>query len=65
VLVLSQISGIEVIEGIEQPIPCQQGRTESPPVNGKLVSRPVLNGLHHTTLWVAAQSVGHNQAVYH
>jgi transposase InsO family protein len=49
-------------QGIEQRIPCQQGRTESPPVNGKLVSRPVLNGLHHTTSWVATQSVGHNQA---
>jgi hypothetical protein len=53
---------------IEQRIPCQQGRPESPPVGGKLLARPVLNGLHHTYLWVATQSVGHGQAqrpIYH
>ncbi len=49
-------------QGIEQRIPCQPGMTESPPVNGKLASRPVLNGLHHTYSRVATQSVGHGQA---
>jgi hypothetical protein len=55
-------------QGIEQRIPCQQGRPESPPVGGKLSARPVLNGLHHTYSWVATQSVGHSQAqrpIYH
>ncbi|MGD1992926.1 MAG: hypothetical protein PVI59_07010 [Anaerolineae bacterium] len=55
-------------QGIEQRIPCQPGPPESPPVNGKPLSRPVLNGLHHTTSWVATQSVGHSQAqrpIYH
>jgi hypothetical protein len=54
--------------GIEQRIPCQQGRLESPPANDRLSARPVLNGLYHTTSWVATQSVGHGQAqrsIYH
>ena len=52
-------------QGINQRIPGQSVRPEpleSPPGNGKLVSRPVLNGLHHTYSWVGAQSVGHSQA---
>jgi hypothetical protein len=55
-------------QGIEQRVPCQQGRPESPPVGGKLSARPVLNGLHHTYSWVATQDVGHGQAqrpIYH
>jgi hypothetical protein len=34
-------------QGIEQRIPCRSERLETPPVNGTLASRPVLNGLHH------------------
>jgi putative transposase len=40
-------------QGIEQRIPCQLERPETPPVNGKLASRPVLNGLHHDYYWRA------------
>jgi hypothetical protein len=35
-----RIRGELVHLGIEQRIPCQQGRPQSPPVNGRLVSRP-------------------------
>jgi hypothetical protein len=31
-------------------------------VNGKLLSRSVLNRMHHTYSWVATQSVGYGQA---
>jgi transposase InsO family protein len=51
-------------QGIDQRIPGQSerpGTLESPPSNGKLISRPVLNGLHHTYYWAATQSVGHSQ----
>jgi hypothetical protein len=54
--------------GIEQRIPFLQVGPKSPPVGGELSARPVLNGLHHTTSWVATQSVGHGQAqrpIYH
>jgi hypothetical protein len=45
-------------QGIEQHIPCRPERLETPPVNGKLVSRPVLNGIHHDYFWQAAGCVG-------
>jgi transposase InsO family protein len=55
-------------QGIEQRIPCQSEPPGPPPVNGKLSSRPVLNGLHHNYSWLATRSVGHSQAqrsIYH
>ena len=47
---------------IEQCIPCRTEQLEGPPVNARLSSQPVLNGLHHTYSWVATQSVEHSQA---
>jgi putative transposase len=44
-------------QGIEQHIPCQPDRPESPPANGKIASRPVLSGLHHDYYWQAAESI--------
>ena len=38
-------------QGIEQRIPCQPERLETPPTNRNLVSRPVLSGLHHDYSW--------------
>jgi putative transposase len=56
-------------QGIEQRIPCRPERPDAPPVNGKLVSRPVLNGLHHDYYWQAAgcdgQGRGQPQATCH
>lgn len=56
-------------QGIEQRIPCQPERLETPPVNGKLASRPVLGGLHHDYYWQAAecvgQGIGQPQAHFH
>jgi len=49
-------------QGIEQCIPCRTEQLEGPPVNARLSSQPVLNGLHHTYSWVATQSVEHSQA---
>jgi len=40
-------------QGIEQHIPCQPERPEGPPASGKIVSRPVLDGLHHDYYWQA------------
>jgi transposase InsO family protein len=45
-------------QGIEQHIPCRPEWLETPPPNGKLVSRRVLNGLHHDYYWQAAGCVG-------
>jgi putative transposase len=44
-------------QGIEQRIPCRPERLEKAPPNGKLVSRPVLNGLHHDYFWQAAECI--------
>jgi len=56
-------------QGIEQRIPCRPERLETAPVNGKLASRPVLNGLHHDYFWQAAgcdgQGRGQPQATCH
>lgn len=51
-------------QGIDQCIPCQSERLESPDGDGKLASRPVLNGLHHTYSWMGTQSVEYNQDRY-
>jgi putative transposase len=45
-------------QGIEQHIPCQPDRPQAPPLGGKIISRPVLSGLHHDYYWQAAESVG-------
>ncbi|MEA3340186.1 MAG: integrase core domain-containing protein [Chloroflexota bacterium] len=45
-------------QGIEQRIPCRPERPEPPPASGKVASRPVLSGLHHSYFWQAADSVG-------
>ena len=45
-------------QGIKQHIPCQPERLETPPLGGKVASRPVLRGLHHDYYWQAAESVG-------
>jgi transposase InsO family protein len=34
-------------QGIEQCIPCQMEQVDGRPVNARLSSQPVLNGLHH------------------
>jgi len=56
-------------QGIEQGIPCRPERLETPPVNGKLSSRPVLSSLHHDYYWLAEECVGQGrgqpQAHYH
>jgi putative transposase len=56
-------------QGIKQRIPCRPERLETAPVNGKLVSRPVLSGLHHDYFWQAAgcdgQGRGQPQATCH
>jgi hypothetical protein len=38
-------------QGIEQRIPCQPERLETPPINRAPASRPVLGGLHHDYGW--------------
>jgi putative transposase len=43
-------------QGITQRIPYQPERPEDPPASGKIVSRPVLGGLHHDYYWQAAGS---------
>jgi putative transposase len=45
-------------QGIKQHIPCRPERLETAPHKGKLISRPVLNGLHHNYYWQAAGCVG-------
>lgn len=49
-------------QGIAQRIPCRPERLETPPVNGKLSSRPVLSGLHHDYYWQAVGNTGQGQA---
>lgn len=49
-------------QGIEQRIPCPSQTPQSPPLNQKLSSRPVLSGLHHDYFCQAAGSVGQSQA---
>jgi putative transposase len=45
-------------QGIEKRIPCRPERPETPTVDGKLASRPILSGLHHDYYWQATQPVG-------
>jgi putative transposase len=45
-------------QGIKQRIPCRPVQLGAPPVNGELLSRPVLAGLHHDCFWQAAGCVG-------
>ena len=52
-------------QDIEQRIPCPSQPLETPPINGKVASRPVLNGLHHDYFWQAAGSVGQRQSRLH
>ena len=40
-------------QGIEQRVPCQPERPNAPSLDGKVVSRPLLNGLHHDYYWQA------------
>ena len=40
-------------QGIEQQIPCRPGSFANPLVNGKVISKPVLGGLHHDYSWRA------------
>jgi len=38
-------------QGIEQQKPCRPGQLATPPDNGKVISTPVLGGLHHNYYW--------------
>jgi transposase InsO family protein len=38
-------------QGIEQSIPCRQEHRDPPPTRGKVVSHPILGGLHHHYSW--------------
>ena len=40
-------------QGIEQRVPCQTQLPNAPPLDGKVVSRPLLDGLHHDYYWQA------------
>jgi putative transposase len=49
-------------QGIEQRIPCRSERLGTPPVNAKLVSRPVLAGLHQDYYWQTGESAGQGRS---
>jgi hypothetical protein len=42
-------------QGIGQSIPCQPELRDGPALSGKVVSRPVLGGLHHDYQWQPAK----------
>jgi putative transposase len=42
-------------QGIRQSIPCQPDLPDGPALSGKVVSRPVLGGLHHDYQWQPAK----------
>lgn len=44
-------------QGIEQQIPCRPGQIVSAPVDGRVISTPVLGGLHHDYSWRTPPSV--------
>jgi hypothetical protein len=43
-------------QGIEQRIPCRQGSRDRSLARGKVVSRPLLGGLHHDYHWKVLES---------
>jgi putative transposase len=43
-------------QGIAQHIPCQSEQPNAPPLDAKIVSQPLLGGLHHDYYWQAADS---------
>ena len=43
-------------QGIGQRIPCQSEREDESPTDAKIVSHPVLGGLHHHYVWQALGS---------
>ena len=40
-------------QGLNQKIPIAPSPMTAPPVNGRVISRPILNGLHHAYSWAA------------
>jgi transposase InsO family protein len=43
-------------QGIGQRLPCRQESQDRPPARGKVVSRPLLGGLHHDYHWKVPES---------
>ena len=55
-------------QGIDRCIPCRMEQREERPVNTRLSSQPVLNGLQHDYSWLAPKGGGHGQtqcSTYH
>jgi putative transposase len=49
-------------QGIRQSIPCQPELRDGPVLSGKVVSRPVLGGLHHDYYWQAHERPSYPRA---
>ena len=51
-------------QGIEQCIPCRIEQLGGRPVNARLSSQPVRNGLYHDYSWLAMSSAEQDRAQY-
>ena len=57
---IGYFNGIRPHQGIEQRIPCGPAHLDEPPVEGRVASQPILEGLHHEYSWQVSGSIDYH-----